>query len=146
MHAIDLFQAILTTLQNDVAIVNARELLQSLNLLVQLTPSGLWGEAMHSSGLFSHLLKTAIAGEVCSYLYPQMFIEPPIQRAIRFCLLNISIFFQGSYCQIARCLFSYCQHLLLSWDRQIPLYMNAFLINGGERYVLVDTMFNLMPF
>ena len=82
MHAIDLFQAFLTTLQSEVAIVNARELLQSLNLLVQLSPSGFWGEAMHSSGLFSHLLKTAIAGEVC----------PP---HIRKCLLNL--LFKGRY-------------------------------------------------
>jgi hypothetical protein len=52
------------TLQSQVLDVNARELLQALNLLVQLSPSGLWGEAMHSSGLFSHLLNTSIAAEV----------------------------------------------------------------------------------
>lgn len=44
--------------------MNAKQLLQSLGLLIQLTPSELWGGAIHSSGLFAELLKTLLAEEV----------------------------------------------------------------------------------
>jgi hypothetical protein len=36
----------------------------ALNILVQVTPSSLWGEAMHVSGLFSYLLETLLENEV----------------------------------------------------------------------------------
>ncbi|KAF8165214.1 armadillo-type protein [Crassisporium funariophilum] len=63
VHAMDLFSAFLTTLTSKIVDINAKELIQALNLLVQLSPSRLWGEPMHTSGLFCHLLKTLIAGE-----------------------------------------------------------------------------------
>lgn len=44
--------------------VNAKNLIQALNLLIQVSTSDIWGEAMHTSGLFSQLLKVLIAGEV----------------------------------------------------------------------------------
>ncbi|PPR07214.1 hypothetical protein CVT26_012647 [Gymnopilus dilepis] len=66
--AVDLFRAYLSALTSKIVDVNAKELLQSLSLLVQLTPPGLWGEAIHASGLFSHLLKTLIAGEADTLL------------------------------------------------------------------------------
>ncbi|KAF9476494.1 ARM repeat-containing protein [Pholiota conissans] len=62
-YAGDLFRAFLAALTSKVIDINSKELLQALNLLVQLAPSTLWGEALHTSGLFSHLLKTLIAGE-----------------------------------------------------------------------------------
>lgn len=43
---------------------NAKDLVKTLGVVVQITPSGLWGEALHSSGLFPYLLKTLVAGEV----------------------------------------------------------------------------------
>jgi hypothetical protein len=46
--------------------MNAKQLLQSMGLLIQMAPSELWGEAMHNSGLFPHLLKTLLAEEVSS--------------------------------------------------------------------------------
>ena len=48
--------------------MNVKQLLQSLGLLIQLAPSELWGEAMHNSGIFTHLLKTLLAEEVSSQL------------------------------------------------------------------------------
>lgn len=44
--------------------INAKELIQALNLLIQVSTADMWGEAMHTSGLFSHLLKVLIDGEV----------------------------------------------------------------------------------
>ncbi|PPQ83268.1 hypothetical protein CVT25_004007 [Psilocybe cyanescens] len=62
-NAAEVFRAYLSAFTNKIVELNAKELLQSLSLLVQLAPSDLWGEAMHISGLFPHLLKTLIAGE-----------------------------------------------------------------------------------
>ncbi|KAJ3517980.1 hypothetical protein NLJ89_g157 [Agrocybe chaxingu] len=67
-HAVDLFRAYLSAFSSKVAEFNAKELVQSLSLLVQLSPSELWGEAMHASGLFPHLLKTLVAGEADTLL------------------------------------------------------------------------------
>ncbi|KDR83604.1 hypothetical protein GALMADRAFT_219426 [Galerina marginata CBS 339.88] len=66
--ATDLFRAFLSAFNSKIVGVNAKELLQSLGLLVQLSPSDLWGEALHTSGLFAHLLKTLIAGEADTLL------------------------------------------------------------------------------
>jgi hypothetical protein len=44
--------------------VNVKALLRSLQLLVQLAPSSLWGESMHLSGLFPSLMKTLLDDEV----------------------------------------------------------------------------------
>ena len=65
MHAMNLFGAFLMTLRSQIISVNARELLESLSLLVQLSPSPLWVSGIGKSGLFTHLLQTLIAGEVC---------------------------------------------------------------------------------
>ncbi|KAF8914040.1 armadillo-type protein [Gymnopilus junonius] len=67
-NATDLFRAYLSALTSKIVDVNSKELLQSLGLLVQLAPSGFWGEALHTSGLFAHLLKTLIAGEVDGHI------------------------------------------------------------------------------
>ena len=40
----------------------------SLSLLVQVSPPALWGEAMHTSGLFNHLLMNLVEGEVRGFL------------------------------------------------------------------------------
>lgn len=64
-----LFDGFLAALKSEaVTLMNAKDLLITLNLLIQVTPSGLWGEAMHNSGLFAHVLTTLIDGEVCSPL------------------------------------------------------------------------------
>lgn len=65
----DLFSAFLRALTSRIVDINAKDLLHTLELLVQLAPAELWGESFHTSGLFAHLLKTLIAGEVsCAYL------------------------------------------------------------------------------
>lgn len=62
-----LFQGIVTVLKSEsLSLMNTKDLLITLNLLVQISPSGLWGEAMHNSGLFAHILINLIEGEVCS--------------------------------------------------------------------------------
>jgi hypothetical protein len=44
--------------------VNMKDMVVALQFMVQLAPSNLWGEPMHTSGLFSHLLLTLNDGEV----------------------------------------------------------------------------------
>lgn len=41
-----------------------KDMIISLSLLVQVSPPALWGEAMHTSGLFNHLLMNLVEGEV----------------------------------------------------------------------------------
>lgn len=38
--------------------MNVKDMAISINMLVQLAPSSLWGEALHSSGLFAYLVKS----------------------------------------------------------------------------------------
>ncbi|KAJ7276541.1 armadillo-type protein [Mycena haematopus] len=62
--AVDLFHAYRTTLSNAATVAtNQKDMLISLNLLLQVAPSSLWGEAMHVSGLFSLLMKNILEGE-----------------------------------------------------------------------------------
>ncbi|KAJ7094628.1 armadillo-type protein [Mycena belliarum] len=61
--AVDLFHAFRRALSSAAVATNLKEMLISLNLLVQVAPSSLWGEPMHTSGLFSLLLKNIVEGE-----------------------------------------------------------------------------------
>ncbi|KAF9569336.1 ARM repeat-containing protein [Agrocybe pediades] len=63
-YATDLFKAYLNALAHKALGLNAKGLIQSISLVIQLGQSTFWGEALHTSGLFPHLLKTMIAGEV----------------------------------------------------------------------------------
>ena len=38
--------------------VNVKDLITTVDLLIQLTPSALWGEALHASGFFAHVMST----------------------------------------------------------------------------------------
>ncbi|KAJ7498772.1 armadillo-type protein [Mycena latifolia] len=60
---IDLFHAFRLALSSAAVATNLKDMLISLNLLVQVAPSSLWGEAMHTSGLFSLLMKNIVEGE-----------------------------------------------------------------------------------
>ncbi|RDB22808.1 Importin-11 [Hypsizygus marmoreus] len=67
--SVQLFTAFLTALKSDsVVLLNAADMLIALNLLVQIAPSTLWGEAMHTSGLFAHIVTTLVDGEVSTLL------------------------------------------------------------------------------
>lgn len=48
---------------------NVKDVLVTLNLMVQVTPSSLWAEPMHNSGLFKSLLHTVINDKVCKCVY-----------------------------------------------------------------------------
>ncbi|KAJ7129521.1 armadillo-type protein [Mycena epipterygia] len=61
--AVDLFQAFRVALSSAAVTTNLKDMIISLNLLVQVAPSSLWGEAMHTSGLFSLLIKNIVEGE-----------------------------------------------------------------------------------
>ncbi|KAF7352662.1 Importin N-terminal domain-containing protein [Mycena venus] len=61
--AADLFTAFRVALSSAAVDTNLKDMLISLNLLMQVTPSTLWGEAMHVSGLFSLLMKRILEGE-----------------------------------------------------------------------------------
>ncbi|PPQ99043.1 hypothetical protein CVT24_003603 [Panaeolus cyanescens] len=63
LYSKDIFKAFEMAFNNKLVDNNAKGLIGSLSLLVQLSPSALWGEAMHTSGLFPYLLKTLVAGE-----------------------------------------------------------------------------------
>lgn len=63
----DVFLAFRSAFSNKLVDINAKDLIQALNLLIQVSTSDMWGEAMHTSGLFSQLLKVLIAGEVFFY-------------------------------------------------------------------------------
>jgi hypothetical protein len=65
---VGVFSTLLTTLKSQAVMVNIKDILITLNLLIQLTPSNLWGEPMHTSGLFAHILTTLIDGEVFTLL------------------------------------------------------------------------------
>jgi len=59
--------------------VNSKDLIISLNLLFQLAPASLWGEALHISGLFATILDNLLNDEVCSYI-----LAPHCRRPILF--------------------------------------------------------------
>ncbi|KAG6830842.1 hypothetical protein H0H92_014494 [Tricholoma furcatifolium] len=66
---VQLFTAMLVAFKSDsIMSTNATELMRALNLLLQVSPSNLWAEALHSSGLFGYLLTTLIEGEASTLL------------------------------------------------------------------------------
>lgn len=63
-HGMPLFEAYTKALSSNAVVgVNNCQMVGSLALLVRLAPAPLWGEAMHTSGLFATLLKTLTEGE-----------------------------------------------------------------------------------
>ncbi|KAG5648935.1 hypothetical protein DXG03_000284 [Asterophora parasitica] len=72
---VQLFTAFLVALKSEtVVLLNAADMMRALNLLVQLAPSSLWGEAMHTSGLFAHITKTLIDGEASTLLLAEQIL------------------------------------------------------------------------
>ncbi|GLB33947.1 putative ARM repeat-containing protein [Lyophyllum shimeji] len=66
---VQLFSAFLAAFKNEsVVLLNAADMTRALNLLVQMAPSTLWGEALHSSGLFAYILTTLVEGEASTLL------------------------------------------------------------------------------
>ncbi|KAK7054202.1 importin N-terminal domain-containing protein [Favolaschia claudopus] len=66
--AADLFLAFRTALTSDAVDTNLKDMLTSLNILIQVSPSSAWGAAMHTSGLFSQLMKNIVDGEAGALL------------------------------------------------------------------------------
>ncbi|KAG7449051.1 ARM repeat-containing protein [Guyanagaster necrorhizus] len=66
--AVDLFKAFRQGFENVNITVNRKDLLVALNLIVSITPSSLWGEALHVSGLFAYLMKILLDGEIVTYI------------------------------------------------------------------------------
>ncbi|KAG6821587.1 hypothetical protein H0H93_000096 [Arthromyces matolae] len=66
---VQLFTSFLTAFKsNSIMATNATDLMRSINLLLQLAPANLWGEALHTSGLFGYILTTLIEGEATTML------------------------------------------------------------------------------
>jgi hypothetical protein len=63
-YAKELCHGYLDAIQTKAGDVHQIQVTQGLGLMTQLCPSSMWGEATHTSGLFPHLLKTLLAGEV----------------------------------------------------------------------------------
>ncbi|KAK0230961.1 armadillo-type protein [Armillaria fumosa] len=66
--AVDLFKAFRQGFENVNITVNRKDMLIALNLIVSITPSALWGEAFHVSGLFAYLMKILLDGEIVTYI------------------------------------------------------------------------------
>ncbi|KAJ3548466.1 hypothetical protein NMY22_g1252 [Coprinellus aureogranulatus] len=67
----DIFQAFTIALKSSAALINLKDMIVDLEYLVQLAPSSLWGEPLHTSGLFCHLINTLVEGEAS----PMLLIE-----------------------------------------------------------------------
>ncbi|KAG5716692.1 Importin-11 [Termitomyces sp. T112] len=66
---VQLFTAFLVAFKSDsTMITNATSMMRALNLLLQVAPPNLWGEALHTSGLFGYILTTLIDGEASTIL------------------------------------------------------------------------------
>jgi hypothetical protein len=64
MGAVELFRAFLSIFTRNALRENQKGALVALHLLIQTTPSPLWAEALHASGLFPYLLKNLVENEV----------------------------------------------------------------------------------
>ncbi|PFH52845.1 hypothetical protein AMATHDRAFT_1887 [Amanita thiersii Skay4041] len=62
-HGVHLFRAFLSAIKSDAVTINIRDMIISLNLLVQTSPAALWGGPMYNSGLFSYMITTLAEGE-----------------------------------------------------------------------------------
>ncbi|KAF8076536.1 armadillo-type protein [Lyophyllum atratum] len=72
---LQLFSAFVTAFKNEsVIVLNATDMMRALNLVIQTAPSSLWGEAMHTSGLFAHILTTLIDGEASTLLLTEQIL------------------------------------------------------------------------
>ncbi|KAI0938258.1 hypothetical protein AcV5_001092 [Taiwanofungus camphoratus] len=58
-YALDLFRALSKAMSQALS-VNVTNMATALNLLFQLSPSSLWGETLHLSGLFAMVVKTLV--------------------------------------------------------------------------------------
>ncbi|KAG6903497.1 hypothetical protein C0995_005520 [Termitomyces sp. Mi166 len=66
---VQLFTTFLVAFKSDATMTtNATEMMRALNLLLQVAPPNLWGEALHTSGLFGYILTTLIEGEASTIL------------------------------------------------------------------------------
>jgi len=63
-RAVEVFKAFLSIFDKAAMRENVKSAMKALALLVQITPSNLWGLAMHTSDLFKYLLSTIMEGEV----------------------------------------------------------------------------------
>jgi len=67
-YANELCHGFLDAFQIKAGDVHQFQVLQGLGLMTQLCPSSMWGEAMHTSGLFPRLLQAFITDEVCAFI------------------------------------------------------------------------------
>ncbi|KAK7470477.1 hypothetical protein VKT23_001903 [Stygiomarasmius scandens] len=63
-RAVEVFKAFLSIFDKAAMRENVKSAMKTLALLVQITPSNLWGLAMHTSDLFKYLLSTIMEGEL----------------------------------------------------------------------------------
>lgn len=47
--------------------INVKDMAIIVNMIVQLAPSNLWGEALHTSGLFTYFVKSLQEEKVCLF-------------------------------------------------------------------------------
>jgi hypothetical protein len=79
--AVDVLRAVFEPLANShTASINIKDLIVALNLLMQLAPASQWGEAMHNSGLFTHVINKVLEPKVRA-LFRLVF--PPVHSLTR---------------------------------------------------------------
>jgi hypothetical protein len=62
-QGLELFNALGRCMQQAV-LTNIKDVLITLNLMIQVAPSSMWADGMHQSGLFKWLLKLVISDKV----------------------------------------------------------------------------------
>lgn len=77
-----LFQAFLETFREVNVTANRKDMLLCLNTIVATNPSNLWGEALHTSGLFAYLMKAVLDSEVSNNPGPRL-VSSSWQRLAR---------------------------------------------------------------
>jgi hypothetical protein len=82
--AVSLFSAFLKALLNPAVLdTNSKDMVLAIELLLQLAPSSLWAEPLHTSGLFAHFIHTLDADKVGPHAVPSSSCEtdgPPPTR------------------------------------------------------------------
>ncbi|KAF9247341.1 ARM repeat-containing protein [Melanogaster broomeanus] len=66
--SLDLMGAVMSAMLGQALQTNQRGILNCINFMAQLAPSSLWGEAMHRSGFFSHIVKILSDDETTSVI------------------------------------------------------------------------------
>ncbi|KAF9226602.1 ARM repeat-containing protein [Gyrodon lividus] len=88
--SLDLMGAVMSAMLGQALQTNQKGILNCVNFMTQLTPSSLWGEAMHRAGFFSHIVKILNDDESSSMILTEcVFVMARIALADREMFLRL---------------------------------------------------------